>query len=208
MHKPRIAIDGDGVLLDYNLAYAEAWNRAFGVYPKEKEPDAYWAIDRWDVEFLAGDRLKHFRSVFDAQFWESLPAIPGALQACQDLHAAGYELVCVTALATEFGRARQINLLQLGFPIEMVLTTGKRAVDESPKAMALELLRPVAFVDDYLPYMAGVHPSIHQALITRNPIGSPNTGEALSAVYSTHRDLLEFSRWWLANSAEKDDGAL
>lgn len=207
MHKPRIAIDGDGVLFDYNRAYADAWKLAFGVYPQEKEPNAYWPWDRWDVEFLAGDKLKHFRTVFDEQFWESLQAQPGALQACQDLYAAGYELVCVTALETKFCRARQLNLLQLGFPIEMVLTTPSHAAGESPKALVLELLRPVAFVDDYLPYMDGVNPAIHQALITRNPIGSPNAGEALSSVSSMHGNLLEFSQWWLANRTDTHVGA-
>jgi hypothetical protein len=36
--RPLIAPDGDGVLLDYNLAYAKAWERAFPVLlagPKE-----------------------------------------------------------------------------------------------------------------------------------------------------------------------------
>lgn len=29
--RPVIALDGDGVLLDYNLAYAKAWERATGI---------------------------------------------------------------------------------------------------------------------------------------------------------------------------------
>lgn len=47
---PVIALDADGVLLDYNLAYAAAWQRAFGFYPRERDRCAYWAVDRWDVE--------------------------------------------------------------------------------------------------------------------------------------------------------------
>lgn len=30
MTRPIIAVDADGVLLDYNRAYANAWERAFG----------------------------------------------------------------------------------------------------------------------------------------------------------------------------------
>ena len=41
-----IALDADGVLLDYNLAYASAWECAFGVRPQLRDPQAYWAIDR------------------------------------------------------------------------------------------------------------------------------------------------------------------
>lgn len=33
--KQVIALDADGVLLDYNLAYAYAWKNAFGVMPEE-----------------------------------------------------------------------------------------------------------------------------------------------------------------------------
>ena len=43
--KPIIALDADGVLLDYNRAYAGAWERAFGQRPAEADPHAYWAMD-------------------------------------------------------------------------------------------------------------------------------------------------------------------
>lgn len=33
MTKGIIALDADGVLLDYGLAYAGAWQKAFGAYP-------------------------------------------------------------------------------------------------------------------------------------------------------------------------------
>ena len=68
-----LALDADGVLLDYNLAYATAWRRAFGRYPDLRNPHAYWAADRWDVERLSGEALHRFRAGFDAQFW-SAPA--------------------------------------------------------------------------------------------------------------------------------------
>jgi beta-phosphoglucomutase-like phosphatase (HAD superfamily) len=41
MGKVIIALDADGVLLDYGLAYAGAWERAFGQYPRERDPQAY-----------------------------------------------------------------------------------------------------------------------------------------------------------------------
>lgn len=195
-----IALDADGVLLDYNLGYAAAWKRAFGIYPKEVDPNAYWAQDRWDVEQLDGDRLEHFRASFDETFWESLCAMPGAIEACKDLKSAGYLLVCVTALPDRFAAARKRNLQRLGFPIELVMATGKHAEGKSPKADALNLLSPAAFVDDYLPYMAGVRPGIQRALITRDPNGSPNAGEALQSVASKHNNLKEFSDWWLSTA--------
>jgi phosphoglycolate phosphatase-like HAD superfamily hydrolase len=194
-----IALDADGVLLDYNLAYASAWERTFGCRPQLRNPLAYWAMDRWTVESLQGEALQRFRSSFDAQFWSTVPAIAGAVQACEKLVAAGYELVCVSALKPEFAQARQANLKALGFHIEKVVATSNRAQPgHSPKADALAQLRPVAFVDDFLPYFQGVPAQIHAALVLREPDGSPNHGPGLDAVHSSHSNLAQFADWWLA----------
>jgi phosphoglycolate phosphatase-like HAD superfamily hydrolase len=198
MNAPTIALDADGVLLDYNRAYADAWHRAFGVLPKERDPNAYWAIDRWEVARLTGESLARFRSCFDGQFWSTVPALPGAVEACHRLQQAGYRLVCVSALDWRFERARALNLQQLGFPIERVIATGSDATDRSPKAEALASLQPVAFVDDYLPYMQGLPSGLHAALIHREPNGSPNKGAQMRAVHSEHDDLSAFASWWLA----------
>lgn len=194
-----IALDADGVLLDYNLAYAGAWERAFGQRPALRNPQAYWAVERWGVPVLQGEALQRFRSSFDAQFWSTVPAIAGAVQACEKLVAAGYELVCVSALKPEFAQARQANLKALGFPIEKVMATSSEAANgRSPKAHALAQLRPVAFVDDFLPYFQGVPAQIHTALVLREPEGSPNQGAGLDAVDSSHSHLAQFADWWLA----------
>nr|WP_297353759.1 HAD family hydrolase [uncultured Caldimonas sp.] len=197
MKKPVIALDADGVLLDYNLAYARAWERAFGHYPVERDPQAYWAIDRWHVERLAGERLERLRASFDDAFWTSVPAMAGAVNACHALHAAGYELVCVSALKARHAEARLRNLRAHGFPIDRVIATGNTTGVRSPKAEALDELRPVAFVDDYLPYLAGVSPSVHCALVMRQRNGSPNEGELLTMAHSQHEDLADFAQWWL-----------
>jgi hypothetical protein len=118
-----------------------------------------------------------------------------ALPACQILTRAGYELVCLTALPEKFRRARQENLRRHGFPIERVYTAEHS--EGSPKAQMLKALRPVAFADDYLPYLMGIDPAIHAALIERGRHGSPNTGENLRLAASRHGSLLEFARWWV-----------
>jgi phosphoglycolate phosphatase-like HAD superfamily hydrolase len=201
MNNKIIALDADGVLLDYNLAYASAWQRAFGQYPDEKDPNAYWALDRWDVARLDSESLAKFKLCFDESFWSSIPAIEGALEACQSLDAAGFELVCVTALSAKFGVARQENLRRLGFPIHKVYTADTDFSDRSPKADLLNVLKPVAFVDDYLPFLLGVDNGIHSALIHRRATRSPNMGEFVNAATSQHDDLWAFSRFWLAENS-------
>jgi phosphoglycolate phosphatase-like HAD superfamily hydrolase len=198
MVRPLIALDADGVLLDFQLGYAAAWQRAFGYAPLERDPHAYWPIDRWQVERLDSERRAVFRSAFDEYFWTTMPAIAGALDACHRLQRAGFDLVCVSALDAEFEAARLRNLRNLGFPIERVIATGNAEGARSPKADAIERLRPVAFVDDYIPYMRGVPDHVHTALVLRAPNGSPNVGPDLALAKSLHPDLEGFADHWLA----------
>jgi phosphoglycolate phosphatase-like HAD superfamily hydrolase len=198
MARPLIALDADGVLLDFHLAYAGAWERAFGARPAEQDPDAYWPMDRWHVKRLDPDERVHFRRHFDDRFWSTVPAIEGAAHACQRLHDAGHELVCVSALDLEFEAARLRNLRAHGFPIERVIATGNAEGERSPKAEAIERLRPIAFVDDYLPYLRGLPGDVHTALVMRAPNGSPNAGAELTLARSVHRDLADFAEHWLS----------
>ncbi len=201
MPRPILALDADGVLVDLHLGYAMAWQRAFGVYPAERDPQAYWPMDRWQVERLDGERRLHLRAQFDEAFWTALPPIAGAVQACHRLHDAGFDLVCVTALDAEFEPARLQNLRALGFPIERVIATGHSEGARSPKANAIEALRPQAFVDDYIVYMRGMPAQVHTALVLRAPNGSPNIGEELALAKSVHQDLAAFAEHWLAPQA-------
>ncbi len=195
--KPTIALDADGVLLDYHHAYRHAWYKAFGVMPQMRDPLAYWPIDRWEVRHLVGNELEHFRTCFDENFWSTIPAIFGAVGACVNLCDAGYDLVCVSAIEEKFQAARLKNLRACGFPIERVIATDSAVGHISPKAAALQGLSPVAFVDDYLPYLQGIPRDIHTALILREPNGSPNFVADSTLVQSRHMDLAEFAKWWL-----------
>ena len=198
MARPLIALDADGVLLDFHLGYASAWQRAFGVAPAERDPLAYWPMDRWEVDRLDPARRLQFRAAFDEQFWTTVPAIDGAVDACHRLRDAGFDLVCVSALELEFEAARLRNLRDLGFPIERVIATGNAAGERSPKADTIAALQPIAFVDDYVLYMRGVPAHVHTALITRAPNGSPNTGADMALAKSLHDDLAGFADHWLA----------
>ncbi len=198
MTRPLIALDADGVLLDFHLGYASAWQRAFGAHPRERDPLAYWPIDRWEVDRLDEPGRVTFRAAFDEHFWATVPAIDGAVDACHRLRGAGFDLICVSALDLEFEAARLRNLRELGFPIERVIATGNAAGERSPKADVIASLNPIAFVDDYLPYLRGMPAEVHTALVLRAPNGSPNTGADMSLAKSVHQDLAEFTNHWLA----------
>jgi len=199
MTRPILALDADGVLVDLHVGYARAWQRAFGVTPAERDPLAYWPMDRWDVGRVDAEQRLLLREQFQqAELWENLPAIAGAVDACHRLHDAGYDLVCVTALEQRFQAARLRNLKALGFPIRRVVATGHAEGERSPKADAIAALRPVAFVDDYIAYMRGVPTEVHTALVLRAPNGSPNVGDELKLARSLHQDLADFTDHWLS----------
>ena len=197
--KPVVALDADGVLLDYHLSYRDAWARAFGDLPALRDGNAYWPMDRWAVRRLAGEELERFRLCFDDGFWSTIPAIAGAVEACRSLHDAGYRLVCVSAINARFQEARLRNLRDAGFPIDHVIATGNEVGEQSPKAAAVASLNAVAFVDDFLPFLRGMPATVHTALILREPNGSPNQGPELSTARSTHANLAAFADWWLQN---------
>lgn len=142
-HGRTIALDADGVLLDYSGAYANAWAKAFGERPALRDPEAYWPIDRWVVERLQGRHLAVFRSAFDEEFWLTIPAIPGAIDVCRQLVEAGYRLICITTLDEAFVTARRLNLERLGFPItEVIVTGGQDDVTSSKAAVVAKLQLP------------------------------------------------------------------
>lgn len=190
-----IALDCDGVLLDYASAYGRAWERAFGDRPTLVNPHAYWPMDRWGVPRLSGQSLEHFRAVFDETFWRTIPAVDGAVEACEQLVRAGYELICVTALEARHLEARRHNLRELGFPLSQVYATDSvpTASGASPKAALLNDLQPACFVDDYAPYLLGVDERVHRVLIMRDPEGSPNTGPLLELADACFPDLRAFA---------------
>lgn len=199
MAKPIIALDGDGVLLDYHEAYATVWERVFGTRPALKDPLAYWPVDRWDVPQLEPAARKQLKACMDGTFWSSFPALPGARTACENLVAAGFDLVCVTAIRSDFREARFENLRRLGLPVSDVISAPLQSnTVGSPKARALADLNPVAFVDDYAVYLQGIPDDLHAALILREPNGSPNTSELSARANSLHADLPDFVAYWLA----------
>jgi hypothetical protein len=197
MQHDLIALDADGVLIDYHEGYAQAWERAFGFRPTVRNAEGYHPRDYWDVPTLTASELKHFRvHGLSEQTWRNMPAMPGALEACQQLSQAGFRLMCVTALSPAYGAARAHNLKRLGFELADVLAVGTSGLG-NPKAKALLDLQPVAFVDDYLGYLQGLPPGTWRALIEGRTLNNPNIDGQLEPPSSRHACLLDFAHYWL-----------
>ncbi len=195
-----ILLDADGVLVDYHEGYAMGWERAFGYRPQVKDPQGYHPRNYWDVPDLDEAARAHLNDKgLTEEVWASMPALPGAVLACEKLQAAGFTLGCLTALRPAMQPARQANLAALGFKMSSVTAVGPHS-DGNPKLAELLLRRPVAFVDDLLPYLQGLPEGTWRALIDVRPNHSPNRREDLEAPHSRHASLLEFSDMWVARA--------
>lgn len=196
---PLIAIDGDGVLVDYHTGYARAWKNAFGSYPKVRNPKAWKAHEYWDVPQLTREERDYFYEVgFTDEVWRNLPAMPGAVEACAILRDAGYHLVCVTALESKHKVARAANFQELGFGIREVFAVGTWP-EGNPKASVLNELQPVAFVDDAMPYLQGLPLHTWSALVHHQVDHNPNfTQDWLRKPDSVHTSLLDFAKHWVS----------
>jgi hypothetical protein len=200
MNHKRIAIDADGVLVDYNSVYPIVWKKAFGTDLQVIQPHCYHAKDQFGVD-LSDPALKtRFYDAFDADVWSSMPALPGAVEATHLLSQAGYELVCVTSMPSEFTEARQKNLIALGMPISRVFATGRdRSKDYiNPKKEVIDSLQPLYFLDDLLENFKHLSPGVHHGFIDYGKHNSPNEVlRSLQLHHTRHDSLLDFANWLL-----------
>ncbi|CAF1142700.1 unnamed protein product [Rotaria sordida] len=148
--KPIIALDCDGVLLDYHATFARIYEKAFEKQLSIVSPKSYDVTIKYNVQFTPEEK-DQFNALWNSEAWRTMPMLDGALQACHLLHQAGYELVCVTGMSAQFTDHRLENLRSHGFPIDRVITTGsdKQNPSNNPKKQAIEELHPVVFVDDW-----------------------------------------------------------
>ena len=201
-----LAIDADGVLLDYNRAFASVWQSVFGVHLTEVLPNAYHAREQFGVDMSDEEVKTRFYRAFDEKAWSSMPALPGAVLATQRLAREGHTLICVTSMPAEFRAARLKNLRALGMPFEEVIATGRdRSLDQNnPKKQAIDALRPDFFVDDLLENFKDLNPGVHHAFIDAGKKNSPNTHWVGSSLHhSTHVSLLNFADFLTAEASVK-----
>lgn len=170
-----IALDADGVLVNYNEAFGRMWERFFNTKLTCVEPRAYHATTYWGVE--APEFNHPFWEFFDNHGWEDMPAMPDAVDACHRLVEAGHRLVCVTSMPSHRHASRLANLRALGFPIDQVIATGHCADrTANPKKAAIEALGPDWFVDDELRKLKDL-PGVKCVLVDPVHPDTPNAGQ-------------------------------
>lgn len=197
----KIALDADGVLIDYNLAAAHVWHKAFGSMPQVKDPTAYHFRNAYCIDILQGKEKEHYNAHFE-KAWACMPAMQGAVQGCKMLHEAGYELHVVTAMPPKYAQMRRDNLRALGFPIASVTATGGANTLGNPKKETLLSMKPIAFVDDLLSNFQGVNHSMHCALLHWNSPDNPNPDYHQPLKASSHLNMVEFAQFWIEQDTQ------
>lgn len=192
-----IALDGDGVMLDYNRVFPSVWFAAFGEHLESKVPNSYHAVTEFGVSLEDPAVEERFFEHFDASVWERIPALDGALAAAIALSNAGHELVCVTSMPSKYQLARLRNLQALGFPIEQVFAVDRTCRGQNPKQSVIEKLNPAVFVDDLAHNFRNLPAQVHKALVHSGHHDSPNTPELRALADSEHASLAAFAQAWL-----------
>lgn len=199
IHIPKkriIALDADGVLLNYNRAAYHVWTRAFGEEPAVKDPGAYHFRNAYEIDLSDPAVSSQYYRMFAKTGWSSMEALPHAVEGCLMLKDMGYELHVVSSMPNAFEKQRHSNLLDLGMPIVSVTATGRGKGGGNPKMEALLAMEPVAFVDDLLSNFEGVHHKMHCALLHWDSVDNPNEAHEHGMKASTHPDMMHFAQYW------------
>jgi phosphoglycolate phosphatase-like HAD superfamily hydrolase len=202
-----IALDADGVLVDYNRTFGRIWELHFGDSLTELEPRAYHVHNRYGITAPPGGHP--FWDHFDRDGWSNMDAMPGAVVACQRLAAAGYRLVCVTSMPGHRREDRASNLARLGFPIDEVIAVGAhtkapawpggdRSVRSNPKKAAIEELAPEWFIDDDLHKLKDLPDTVGTVLLDPGYPDNPSHGQPDHFLRARVHDLGEFAELVLA----------
>lgn len=189
--KPIIALDCDGVLLDYNHTYGIIYEKSFGIKPKIVNNEAYHANNYFNLS-MTDDEKKVFFSVFDKEGWKDMKALPQAIEAVDLLDALGFEIVCVTAMPHHAEKDRLFNLKNLGFKIDKVIATGSSINGENPKKKYIEQIKPQYFADDLLHNFHNIETDTKFVLIEWKSFDSPNHGQDFNIAHYRHDNLYNF----------------
>lgn len=202
-----IALDGDGVLFNYNLGVADLYKEVFCKEPKLKMKGAYHVTNEYELsseEMTAGSFSDHLHSFFNKRgLWQRLPAMEGAKEAVDIMVEKGYEVICLTSMPPEYEKQRLANARLHNINISSV-----KAVDRAhakakginnPKLDYIQNYEPYAFIDDLLKNFLDMEEikaknNTRLVLLDNNYPDNPNEKYDLNMVHEKINSLLEFAK--------------
>lgn len=179
-----IFIDVDGVLLDYNRAYAEQFNKVFGTNHQLTEPYAYTYYRMYGIPKLGVDSINKLEASKTEDFWGNIPALSpiDTLLTLNSLKAWGWEVIALSKSPTEYTEARRANLVKLFGDIFLdVICIGK----DGDKADVVNnyAANDKIVVDDFYPYLKNVDTNkVKVIVLNRAPHATDNPNKNLEGI--------------------------
>lgn len=190
----KIALDCDGVILDYN----QTWGKILATFlNKEVLPKkvAYFAHNVFDYH-LSENETKKFYDMFHEHGWCQMQALQGALKAINILQKKNFDIHIVTSIPQSAHLYRKNNLQHLGIDFSSLHTVGFQH-NINMKKDIINVIEPIYFVDDLLQNFEGVKPTTNCVLINIEGEDNPNylyQEKNRIALHSTHNCLLDFAK--------------
>lgn len=143
----RIAIDIDDVLADSLPEFLAAFNRRFGLQVPVSE--AGWEIFRRYPEIPPEDIRAFFAALYQADFLDSRPLLPGAREGVEQLHRDGHRLFIITGRLHQDRDSTERWLTKTGLSTFFQEVVHRDGI-EAPlhKRQAAERLRPDVLLED------------------------------------------------------------
>lgn len=193
-----IALDCDGVLLDYLSCYKTLYEDLFNTKLKVVNPNSYSADKQFNINWENREKEQiKFYDYFAEKGWKAMKAIPGAVQATQKLKNAGYNIFIVTSIPFEKAYDRGLNLQEQGVIFDDVIACGNHSSSNglNIKKPYLDKIKPDFFADDLVSNFKDVSQNIKCVLIDWN---CENNLELLTSpskidIFSTHEYLSDFT---------------
>lgn len=190
MNNNIVLIDCDGVLLDYNKAFAECYAKAYSVDLKVVFPRAYTAVKEYGIDMTKHNSYDDiYRDIEHLQMWRNMPALSGSVEAINRLVNKGYDVRCLTSMPPKYELDRLHNLQKLGFKIDKVYAVDRKIAKsqgiDNPKLEIIKSTNAIAFIDDLMKNFTeceGVQTELYW-LDNQHPLeDNPNTGYDTSHV--------------------------
>ena len=148
----KLALDADGVLLDYNKTAAKVWEREFNVKLVPKDLGAYHFKNQYHgIDMEAPGHRERFRARFAREGWNSMDALPGVQEACELLVEHGFELHVVTSMPLEYEALRFENLKNLGL-ISLIPVPNFSNLGQDRDGIKLVIIFPEKFAIAFLDF--------------------------------------------------------
>lgn len=196
-----ILVDGDGVMLDYNKAFADCYSKTYNIPLTCVFPRAYTAIKEYGINISNhGSYDQIYKDFEPLNMWRNMPALPGSVEAINSLIDKGYDVRCLTSMPPQYELDRLHNLNMVGFKINKVYAVNRKNAAKNgiknPKLDIIKQTKALAFIDDLRKNFINCE-NLNTKMVwldNEHPLeDNPNIESVDCTIDITVKSLLEFS---------------